>query len=438
METRGSAAEPSGIATAAVIGGIAGAALSSRRRRRSAAVAAVGGAALLGVAEVIARAQQRPNEIPPLWNRILTSGALAAPLGWIAGRTTTGGPTTIATGTGVLAGLLGVRPQKVAFGPLVGALVGRAMDAYGRRPSPALVATITMVIYRTLSAAVFRDAQVTLLAERASVADLPFVVPLEARTRYVGVDYVRSLAEVLGGNYVRDAVDAGIIASLDELAGPDFDPAAVDPGVREFYEHTTRFSLDIVPEWRQWVRPGYLLYSSLVARPLGQANVPMNQRQALRGVHSRIDTIDLPAAPSSAYPPDRDDVVDIRGWIRSFADTSAPIYVGIYTTYRHEDRGYVSVGFPLPQSSFTATLVPRARPGGLVLTSRSPLPHAGHYLTYIDPDSRELTTLEVPGFSEELDVFVDGDELHADHAFWMFGLPFLVLRYRIRRKAGRS
>jgi hypothetical protein len=97
---------------------------------------------------------------------------------------------------------------------------------------------------------VFRDAQVTLLAVRAKVADLPFVVPLEARSRYVGVDYVRSLADVLGGTYVRDAGDAGIVASLDNLAGPDFDPDTVAAQVREFYEHTTRFALDIVPEWR--------------------------------------------------------------------------------------------------------------------------------------------------------------------------------------------
>ena len=155
------------------------------------------------------------------------------------------------------------------------------------------------MICRMLSAAVFRDAQVTLLAVRGKVADLPFVVPLEARSRYVGVDYVRSLARVLGGSYVRDAGDAGIVASLDHLAGPDFDPGTVAPQVREFYEHTTRFALDIVPEWRTWIRPGYLLYSSLVAKPLGQANVPMNQRQALRGVRSRIDTIDSIATRSS-------------------------------------------------------------------------------------------------------------------------------------------
>jgi hypothetical protein len=282
-----------------------------------------------------------------------------------------------------------------------------------------------------VSAAVFRDAQVSLLAERATAADLPFVVPLEARTRYVGTEYVRDLADVLGGDYVRDAADVGIVPSLDELAGPDVDPAAVDPRVREFYEHTTRFTLDIVPEWRTWVRPGYLLYRTVVARPLGQADVPMNQREAQRGVRSRIDTIDT----------DGDGVPDVRGWIRSYAATDAPIYVGIYTTYRQDGRGYVSVGFPVPQGNFTATLAPRARPGGgLTLTTRSDLDHPGHYLTYVDPGTRELTSLAVPGFAEELDVHVaddgavDGAEVRAEHRFWLFGLPFLVLHYRIRRK----
>ena len=154
----------------------------------------------------------------------------------------------------------------------------------------------------------------------------------------------------------------------------------------------------------------------------------MNQREAQAGVRSRIDTIDT----------DGDGVPDVRGWIRSYARTGEPIYVGIYTTYRHEGRGYVSVGFPLPQADFTATLAPTARPdGGLRLTTRSPLPHPGHYLTYIDPDSRDLTALAVPGFAEELDVHPapdGGDEVQAEHAFWVFGLPFLVLRYRINRK----
>jgi hypothetical protein len=248
-------------------------------------------------------------------------------------------------------------------------------------------------------------------------------VPLEARTRYVGTGYVAALAAEMGGSYVAAASDVGIVASVDDLAGPDLDPAAVDPLVREFYEHTTRFTLDIVPEWRLWVRPGYLLYRTLVARPLGQANVPMNQRETQRGIRSRIDTIT------------RDDLV-VRGWIRSFADDDEPIYIGIYTTYRHEGTGYVSVGFPLPQASFTATLLPRALAGGgLLLTSRGdPGGHPGHYLTYIDPETRALTSLAVHGFSEQLEVFVDERGLVAEHAFRVFDLPFLVLYYRIDRK----
>jgi len=125
-----------------------------------------------------------------------------------------------------------------------------------------------------------------------------------------------------------------------------------------------------------------------------------------------------------------------RGWIRSFTDNDEPIYIGIYTTYRDAERGYVSVGFPLPQASFTATLVPRARPGGgLVLTSRSELTHPGHYLTYIDPETRELTTAAVEGFAEQLDVYLDHGELRAEHAFWVFGFPFMVLHYRMHRKS---
>jgi hypothetical protein len=121
--------------------------------------------------------------------------------------------------------------------------------------------------------------------------------------------------------------------------------------------------------------------------------------------------------------------------MRSFTDTDEPIYVGIYTTYRRGGRGYVSVGFPLPLARFTATLLPRARPGGgLVLTSRGDDDQPGHYLAYIDPATRELTALAVHGFAEQLDVYLKDGELRAEHAFSVFGLPFLVLHYRMHRK----
>ena len=445
---------------AGLLGALAGAALAAHRGPRAAAVGALAGAAGLAAVDAVARARQQPGEIPALWSRIIASGAVAAPLGWAADRVTGAGPVPVATAAGAAAGALGLRPQKVLLGPVVGAAVGLGLarlsravrrdgtgargraGAPGRAGSPgwagapgrvpgAVAAAAAVVGFRTASALVFRDPQLSLLAERVRPEDVPFVVPLASQTRYVGTGYVRSLAQVLGGVYTPDVEDIGIVASLDELAGPSFDPAGVDPLVREFYEHTTRFALDIVPQWRLWVRPGYLLYRTLVARPLGQANVPMSQREAQRGVRSRIDTITgLPGGT-------------VRGWIRSAADTGEPIYVGIYTTYRRSGYGYVSVGFPLPQASFTATLAPSARPGagngqGLVLNSRSELDQPGHYLTYIDPVSADLTTVAVRGFAERLDVYVADGELRAEHAFWVFGFPFLVLHYRMHRKPPRA
>jgi len=413
------------VALASVIGALSGAALTAGFGPAAIAAGAGGGAAVLGVTETLARAQQKPGEIPPLWSRIIMSTAFAAILGWLLGKLTGAGPLVAGIVAGLAAGLLGVRPHKVLLGPAVGAAVGGLLSLAWPQISTAIVAASVIAVFRTVSALVFRDAQVSLLAERVDAAELPFVVPLEARSRYVGTGYVRDLAAVVGGEYHPDTPDAGIVASLDDLIGPEFDPKEVDPLVREFYEHTTRFALDIVPEWRLWVRPGYLLYRTIVARPLGQASVPMNQRETQRGIRSRIDTI--VHEPSGA--------VSIRGWIRSFADTDEPIYVGVYTTYRHDDRGYVSVGFPLPQASFTATLVPRRRDGGgLVLTSRSNLEHPGHYLTYVDPQTRQLTALAVHGFAEDLDVYTDNGELRAKHAFWVFGLPFLVLQYTMTRK----
>ncbi len=73
-----------------------------------------------------------------------------------------------------------------------------------------------------------------------------------------------------------------------------------------------------------------------------------------------------------------------------------------------------------------------------MLDSHSELDQPGHYLTYIDAQTAELTTVAVRGFAERLDVYVDAGELRAEHAFWVFGLPFLVLHYRIARKPRRG
>src|SRR5262245_30421757 len=107
-----------GPAAAAVLGGLAGLTLAGRRGPRWAVSGAILGAAGLAAVDSVARARQQPNEIPALWSRIAASAAIAAPAGWAAERLGAS-PLVVGTASGTVAGLLGVRPQKVALGPIV-------------------------------------------------------------------------------------------------------------------------------------------------------------------------------------------------------------------------------------------------------------------------------------------------------------------------------
>jgi hypothetical protein len=121
------------------------------------------------------------------------------------------------------------------------------------------------------------------MAEEVPASELRYVVPFEARSRYVGADYVEQLANVRGGTFRRNPPDVGILASLDSLDGPTFSAGRVHPLIREFYEHTSRFRLSIIPEWRRWMKLGYAIFKLVIAQPLGQAAIPSNIAEAQRG-----------------------------------------------------------------------------------------------------------------------------------------------------------
>jgi hypothetical protein len=408
----------------ALLGAGAGAVLGHAVDGVGAGWGALIGAAVNAPAGAVASLTQRPAAPGPLWGRILSSALLMALLGALVGLVY-GAPLFIGIVSGAFLGLLGLRPLKVALGVAIGAAVGGVLQAVDGDLAPAVVAAAVTVVYRAIAAFAYRNRPlVRIMAEEVPASELRYVVPFEARSKYVGADYVEQLAKVRGGTFVRNPPDVGILASLDSLAGPTFDPARVHPLVREFYEHTSRFKLSIVPEWRQWMKPAYELFKRLVAEPLGQATIPSNIEEAQRGMVSTIDTIDL----------DGDDEIDIRGWIRTFADSGRPIYVGIYTSFRHDDRGYVSVGFPIPSANFTATLLPRnVGDGDLLLTSRTNLPFPGHYLSSVDSERDALTVLKLLAFQEEIHVYVVDGELRTDHSFSLAGQRFLTLHYEISR-----
>src|ERR671914_193942 len=382
----------------AALGAASGAVLGDAIAGLGAGLGALIGAALYAPAEAITSVRRGPAEPKPLWYRILSSVLLMAVFGW-------------------LLGLIYDQPFFIAI--VSGALIGLL--------EPAPVAAAVTLTYRAIAAIAYRGRElVRVMAEEVPASALRYVVPFEARSRYVGGDYVEQLANARGGSFRRNPPDVGILASLDSLEGPTFDPGRVHPLIREFYEHTSRFKLSIIPEWRRWMKPGYELFKLVVAEPLGQATIPSNIEEALRGMVSTIDTITL----------DGDDEIDIRGWIRTFADSGKPIYIGIYTSFRHHDRGYVSVGFPIPSANFPATLLPlNAGEQDFLLASRTDLEFPGHYLSSVDSERGALTVLKLLYFQEQIFVYVADGELKTDHSFSLAGQRFLTLHYDIERRA---
>ena len=395
----------------ALLGGAAGAVLAQS------VLGAVIGIVIYAPLEAVMRARLGPAEAPPLWQRILGSALAMSLFGALLGLVFS--PVVVGILSGALLGLIGLRPLKVVLGVAVGAAVGVVLS------EPAWVAVAVTVVYRVIAGFAYRNRPlVRVMAQEVPAAELRYVVPFEARSKYVGADYVQQLAELRGGTFRRNPPDVGILASLDSLDGPDFDAGLVNPLIREFYEHTSRFKLTIIPEWRPWMKPGYELFKRFVAQPLGQAAIPSNIEEAQRGMVSTIDTITF----------EDEGEIDVRGWIRTFADSGDPIYVGIYTSFRHEGRGYISVGFPIPSSNFTATLEPHNVDGdGLLLWSRSSLPFPGHYLSSVDSERDALTVLKLLAFHERIHVFVEDGALRTDHSFSLAGQRFLTLRYYIER-----
>ncbi|MFN2223123.1 MAG: hypothetical protein ACK2UH_11250, partial [Candidatus Promineifilaceae bacterium] len=94
------------------------------------------------------------------------------------------------------------------------------------------------------------------------------------------------------------------------------------------------------------------------------------------------------------------------------------------------------VGFPLPESNFTATLLPANHRGnGLLLrTAGTGVQFPGHYLSYVDDEDGTLTALKMPVMDEEIDVFVEAGQLRTEHRFYLGGWLFLTLHYAIERK----
>ena len=244
-------------------------------------------------------------------------------------------------------------------------------------------------------------------------------------SRRIGPDSLETFASG-AGLCARPAAGAGLMPDFAALAGPGFDPAAVHPRVREFYERTSDFSLDVWSEWHGAFRPFGALLARLFSRRLQQLNVPLAPLQTARGLTNAVTPFEDPRTGERRF----------TGWVRRNRGTGDVVYVGAYSLAHlpGEAGPCVRVVFPLPNGNASVFMRPSAAPdGSLVLESRGRgFGDAGFYFVVRDGASHAWVRL-VRSFHERIRVFVEPPgELRTDHAFVLFGATFLRLHYHLR------
>ncbi len=236
--------------------------------------------------------------------------------------------------------------------------------------------------------------------------DVP-LSPLVARGR-VGSDYLQRHDVTTG------KPKSGEMDDMADYARNDFDPEAVHPAVRRFYEHTADYDLSYRVRWHRGFRLGASLAVRLMRR-IEQLNLPGPADSGTRTLSSRIVGVGADDDPRDGA----------RAWIRT-DESGTAVFVAIYASHVRDGTRYVNISAPLPWSNLSTVLHVRHLDcdgdGGLELTTKTDTGDEGLYL--VTP----LGAVALP-MAQTFRVRPDGDGIRARHEMWLFGQQFLTIEY---------
>ena len=225
---------------------------------------------------------------------------------------------------------------------------------------------------------------------------------------------------------IRRASSGGLIPDIRMLGSMQCLIEYLHPRIRDFYEHTAVYRMDV---WSKTYFPGNIglwLMVTTLSRRFDQLNFPLSALDAAKGIDSEI-----------VHLVHQDGSVRYAGWHRRMNDTGRTIYTGFYMTeLLPGSEPCVKVVFPMPNGNATVLLRPSVSvDGSLHLSSHGRyFGDAGFYrIDRIDDD--RLRVWRVRTLREKFRVYVnDMNELRCDHSVRFLGMPVLRLHYRIERR----
>lgn len=233
-------------------------------------------------------------------------------------------------------------------------------------------------------------------------------------------------AAAYGGVVEDDVPGAGLIADMRELDGPGFAAADLRPEIRDFYEHTSDWRMEVWVAWSPVFWPAGELVSRMFGRRLDQLALPMRPLDVAQGMDSRVAVITDGEARQRA-----------AGWLRTLRSTGDYVFSGCYSVRAlpDADRAGVHVAFPLEAGNVQVFLRPEHGEGGS-LWLRSPGERWGGNGAYVVAQDRGRTYASRAPVHESFHLYVDDEGiLRTDHTLRLWSAAAVRLHYKLERRA---
>lgn len=252
--------------------------------------------------------------------------------------------------------------------------------------------------------------------------------PLGGRER-IGTSIYERVARA-EGLLIRMPPDAGLLEHFNVLRGPNFNPDAVHPDIRHFYEHAAEYQLDVWSEVSLVGRFFLWLLVEFISRRMDQLNFPISSLEVAREMTSEVVQLVEPATGQ---------IVN-TGWLRRLKSSGRVIYAGLYSATQMPDEAgpCVKVTFPC-RGSANVYLTPVVHPDGSfgLVSSGSAFGKTGFY-RIIDGGPDHYIVRHVRSLRELFHVYVDAEEaLRTDHTVFFLGLSIIRLHYKMTRVAAQ-
>jgi hypothetical protein len=241
----------------------------------------------------------------------------------------------------------------------------------------------------------------------------------------VGDEWLAAAA-AQSGTRLEESSGGGLLRAMADLDSAVFQHDLVDPIVRDFYEHTAQWRMEVWTGWNPLFRPGGALIERWFGRRVGQLAIPVDPLSVSRGMDSRIVT--FVGADGQTHS---------AAWIRTLRATGEYVYSGRYaaTTLPSSGRPAIHVTFPLESGNVQVFLQPENDPDGS-LWLRSPRGAHGGLGAYVVVRVGGRHHAAHPPLSETFHVFVDDEGvLRTDHELRLWGLRVVRLHYRLEKRS---